>query len=131
AAHPVVPLLVLLTEFADFPPRFWIEPGLTRVLAGTDEAASQARAMGIPPERVSRLSGMVLHPRFYRTGGPEARARVRRELGFPDEALTVMLLFGGKGSPEMEPRAARLREADHGWRVLALCVVNPGLGART
>jgi len=130
AEHPGVPLLVLLTDFADFPPRFWIEPGLTRVLAGTDEAASQARAMGIPPERVSRLSGMVLHPRFYRTSGPEARARVRRELGFPGEALTVMLLFGGKGSPEMEPLAARLLEADHGWRVIAVCGDNPGLVAK-
>ncbi|HEX9203048.1 MAG TPA: glycosyltransferase, partial [Vicinamibacteria bacterium] len=117
-------------DFADFPPRFWIEPGLTRVLVGTDEAAAQARAIGIPPERVSRLSGMVLHPRFYRTSGPEARARVRRELGFPGEALTVMLLFGGKGSPEMEPLAARLLEADHGWRVIAVCGDNPGLVAK-
>src|SRR6266702_4755456 len=130
AEHPGVPLLVLLTDFADFPPRFWIEPGLTRVLVGTDEAAAQARAIGIPPERVSRLSGMVLHPRFYRTSGPEARARVRRELGFPGEALTVMLLFGGQGSPEIEPLAARLLEADSGWRVIAACGDNPGLVAK-
>ncbi len=130
AEHPGVPLLVLLTDFADFPPHFWIEPGFTRVLVGTDEAAAQARAIGIPPERVSRLSGMVLHPRFYRTSGPEARARVRRELGFPGEALTVMLLFGGQGSPEIEPLAARLLEADSGWRVIAACGVPVGFTDR-
>ena len=57
---------------------------------------------------------MVLHPRFYRTDRSEARARVRRELGVPDDAFTLMLLFGGKGSPEMEPLAARLREVGAG-----------------
>ncbi|HSB61592.1 MAG TPA: galactosyldiacylglycerol synthase [Vicinamibacteria bacterium] len=127
AESPGTPFLVLLTDFADFPPRFWIEPGLTRVLVGTDEAAAQARAIGIPPERISRTSGMVLHPRFYRAGGAEARERVRRELGLPGDAFTVTLLFGGKGSPEMEPLAARLLEAGPGWRVLAICGDNPAL----
>ena len=41
-----------------------------------------------------------------------------------------MLLFGGKGSPEMEPLAARLLEADPGWRVIAVCGDNPGLAAK-
>jgi UDP-N-acetylglucosamine:LPS N-acetylglucosamine transferase len=130
AEHPEVPLIVLLTDFADFPPRFWIEPGLGRVLVGTEEAGAQARALGIPPEHLSRLSGMVLHPRFYGTGGTDARARIRRELDFPESALTVMLLFGGKGSPEMEPLAAHLLEEDPGWRVIAVCGENPGLLAK-
>ncbi len=130
AEHPGVPLLVLLTDFADFPPRFWIEPDLSRVIVGTDEAARQALTIGIPPERISRVSGMVLHPRFYGTGRAEARARVRRELAFPEDAFTVMLLFGGKGSPEMEPLAARLLEAPADWRVIALCGDNPDLLAK-
>lgn len=127
AERPGAPFLVLLTDFADFPPRFWIEPGLDRVIVGTEEAASQARAIGVAPERISRVSGMVLHPRFYRMGGTEARARVRGELGFPGEAFTVMLLFGGKGSPEMEPLAERLIEAGPEWRVVAVCGDNPAL----
>jgi 1,2-diacylglycerol 3-beta-galactosyltransferase len=130
AEHPGVPLLVLLTDFADFPPRFWIEPGLSRVIVGTDEAARQALAIGIPPERISRVSGMVLHPRFYRTDRADARARVRRELGIPEDAFTVMLLFGGKGSPEMEPLAARLRELGPEWRVIAICGDNKELLAK-
>ena len=36
AAHPGVPFSVLLTDFADFPPRFWIEPGVDRVIVGTE-----------------------------------------------------------------------------------------------
>jgi 1,2-diacylglycerol 3-beta-galactosyltransferase len=130
AEHPGVPFLVLLTDFADFPPHFWLEPGLARVIVGTDEAARQALAIGIPPDRISRVSGMVLHPRFYRTDRGEARARVRRELGVPDDAFTVMLLFGGKGSPEMEPLAARMRAVGPEWHVIAICGDNPGLLAK-
>ena len=80
-ALPGVPLVVVLTDLADFPPRFWIEPGIDRVVVGTDEAREQAVAIGIPPERVSRVSGMVLHPRFYRAGGPEARDSCPRGAG--------------------------------------------------
>ena len=77
-ALPGVPLVVVLTDLADFPPRFWVEPGLGRVVVGTPEAAAQARSIGIPEPRISQVSGMILHPRFYRAGGPELRERVRR-----------------------------------------------------
>jgi hypothetical protein len=126
---PGVPFLVLLTDFADFPPRFWIEPGLGRVIVGTEEAADQARRLGIAGERISRTSGMVLHPRFYRTP-PDARGRVRGELGLPGDAFTAMLLFGGKGSAEMEPLASRLLARDPSWRILAVAGDNQDLLAK-
>ena len=126
-ALPGVPLVVVLTDLADFPPRFWIEPGLDRVVVGTDEAREQAAAIGIPPERVSRVSGMVLHPRFYRAGGPEARGRARAELALGDGDFAVTLLFGGKGSPEVAPLAQGLLEAEPSFRVIAICGENPAL----
>jgi UDP-N-acetylglucosamine:LPS N-acetylglucosamine transferase len=129
-AIPGVPLVVVLTDFADFPPRFWIEPGIDRVVVGTDEARDQAIATGIPPERVSRVSGMVMHPRFYRAGGPSARGRAREEMGFAGSDFVVSLLFGGKGSPEMAPLAERLLRADPAFRVVAICGENPGLFER-
>jgi len=129
-ALPGVPLVVVLTDLADFPPRFWIEPGIDHVVVGTDEAREQAVAIGIPSARVSRVSGMVLHPRFYRAGGPEARARSRAELSLGDGDFAVTLLFGGKGSPEMAPLAERLLEADPVFRVIAICGENPVLFER-
>jgi 1,2-diacylglycerol 3-beta-galactosyltransferase len=126
-AIPGTPLVVVLTDFADFPPRFWIEPGLDRVVVGSDEARAQALAIGIPPERVSRVSGMVMHPRFYRAGGPAVRGRVRGELGVREADFAVTLLFGGKGSPEMGPLAERLLAADPAFRVVAICGDNPAL----
>jgi UDP-N-acetylglucosamine:LPS N-acetylglucosamine transferase len=129
AAHPGVPFLVLLTDFADFPPRFWIEPGVDRVIVGSDEAVRQAKALGVPADRISRTSGMVLHPRFYPRGGTEARDRIREALGFQPEDFVVLVLLGGKGSPELRPLTGRLLAASPYWRVVAICGDNPALFA--
>ena len=129
-AIPGVPLLVVLTDFADFPKHFWIEPGLDRVVVGSPEAAEQALGLGIPAERVSQVSGMILHPRFYSAGGPEVRERVRAELGIGAAEFTVALLFGGKGSPEIAPLAERLLHEDPALRVIAVCGDNPSLFER-
>jgi UDP-N-acetylglucosamine:LPS N-acetylglucosamine transferase len=130
AACPGVPLLVVLTDLADFPPRFWIEPGIDRLVVGSDEAREQALALGIAAERVSRVSGMILRPSFYRAGGPEARTAMRAELALAEDDFAVMLLFGGKGSPEMPRLADALLAADPTVRVVAVCGDNPDLLAR-
>ncbi len=126
-AHPGVPVVVALTDLADFPPRFWIEPGIDRVVVGTDEAREQALRIGIPADRISRVSGMMLRPRFYRASGPDVRVRTRAELGLTPDDFAVMLLFGGKGSPEMHPLAGALLAVDPSLHVIAVCGDNPGL----
>jgi 1,2-diacylglycerol 3-beta-galactosyltransferase len=103
-----------------------MEPEMDRVLVATDHAEAQARALGVPAPHVVRTSGMVMHPRFYQGERAAARARVRLEMGIPAEAFTVMILFGGKGSAEIEPLAqALLRGTD--WHVVAVCGDNPRL----
>jgi 1,2-diacylglycerol 3-beta-galactosyltransferase len=130
AAVPGAPFLVLLTDLADFPPHFWIEPGVDRVIVATRKAEEQARGAGILPAAISRTSGMVLHPRFYPPAGRAARERVRQELGIPASAFGVLVLFGGKGSAEMVPLSAALLSADRQWHVTALCGDNPALVER-
>jgi 1,2-diacylglycerol 3-beta-galactosyltransferase len=127
SSHPGVPFIVLLTDIADFPPGFWIVPGVERVVVGSDRAAEQAREIGLSPENISRTSGMVLHPRFYTRGGPDARARVRGEMGIGEDEFVLLLLFGGKGSPEMRPLCERLLSRPERWRVVAICGDNPPL----
>jgi UDP:flavonoid glycosyltransferase YjiC (YdhE family) len=124
---PGAPFHVLLTDYADMPPHFWIEPEVDGVIVATDEASRQAAACGIPPDRITRTSGMVLHPRFYPRSTPERRRLVRRELGFPEDEPVVLVLFGGKGSPEMTALCeALLRHAPQA-RVIAVCGDNPDL----
>ncbi len=96
-ALPGVPLVVVLTDLADFPPRFWIEPGIDRVVVGTDEARDQAVAIGIPKGRVTRVSGMVLNPRFYGAADPDARALARAAFGLRRRRLRGEPPLRGKG----------------------------------
>jgi processive 1,2-diacylglycerol beta-glucosyltransferase len=127
AAHPGVPLVVVMTDLADFPPRFWIEPGIDRVVVATEEARRQALATGIPESGITRVSGMVLHPRFHRSSGAGAGSATRRELGFGPGDFVATLLFGGKGSPEMLPLAQRLLAHDPTLRLVAISGENPRL----
>jgi 1,2-diacylglycerol 3-beta-galactosyltransferase len=127
ASLPGVPFVVLLTDFADFPPRFWIEPGVDRLIVGSDQAADQAVALGVPRDRVSRVSGMVLHPRFYPRAGTASREGVRHELQVPDDAFTILVLFGGKGSAEMLPLSGALLREDPDWRLIVVCGENTAL----
>jgi len=128
-AAPGAPFLVLLTDLADLPPHFWIEPGVDGVIVGSAEAAQQARALGLPEEGIHVVSGMPLHPRFYTPAAGDARRRVREELGVPEGAFTAMLLFGGKGSAEIEPLARDLLGIDPALHVIAVCGDNASLQA--
>jgi 1,2-diacylglycerol 3-beta-galactosyltransferase len=124
---PGTPFYVLLTDFADFPPHFWLDGAPDGVIVGTDHAVRQALEHGLPRERIHRLSGMVLHPRFYPAAGPETRVRVRRELGLEDGAFAVLVLFGGKGSPEIKPLSEAMLLESPALRVIAICGDNPPL----
>jgi 1,2-diacylglycerol 3-beta-galactosyltransferase len=117
---PRPPFVVLMTDLADFGPRFWLEEGLDGVVVPTEEAARQALSLGLPQGRIWRTSGLVLHPRFYPRGSAEVRARVRQELGARGEDGLAMLLFGGNGSPEMLGLAAALLSRTEA-RVVAVC----------
>lgn len=107
-ARPGVPFVTVLTDMADHPPNFWIEPDLSQhLVCGTEHAYAQAVAAGCPPGRVHRSSGMILRPEFY-AQAPMERAAERRRVGLDADAPTALVLFGGTGSQAMKGIAARL-----------------------
>lgn len=112
-ARPGAPLVTVLTDMADHPPNFWIEPGLDQhLVCGTEHAARQALAAGCAPRHVHRSSGMILRPDFYLHPTLAAiagnRAAERRRAGLDEATPTGLVLFGGTGSPVMKHIAARL-----------------------
>lgn len=107
-ALPGVPFVTVLTDIADFPPNFWIEPAQDQYLVcGSDRALAQARAAGYPDTRLFLTSGMVLRPHFYRPAQHD-RAAERRRLGLPAQGPVAVVCFGGHGSMAMLKIARQL-----------------------
>lgn len=125
AIHPRTPLATILTDLADYPPHFWMERGQDQFyVCGTEKAVQQAAALGYGPDRVFRVSGMILNPRFYQPVEAE-RAAERRRLKLDPERPTGLILFGGQGSTHMKAILERLRQS--GAQFIAICGKNEGL----
>lgn len=122
-ARPGVPFVTVLTDMADLPPHFWIEPDLPQhLICGTAHAVTQALSAGCDPARVHRTSGMILRPDFY-AGTSLDRAAERRALGLDADTPTGLVLFGGAGSRVMKRIAARLPDTP----LILLCGRNEAL----
>ena len=101
AALPAVPFVTVMTDLADHPPNFWIEPGQDHhIVCGTPRAAQQAASMGYRTEQIHLTSGMIIRPEFYRPPLAD-RAAERRRLGLDSDRPTGVVMFGGYGSRVM------------------------------
>ena len=120
ATMPDAAFVTLITDFADYPPHFWIEPESQYVICGTERAVAQAVALGHTRDRVFRTSGMVLNPRFYST--PEVnRAKEGEKLGLHPDWPTALVLFGGHGSSVMLKIAQRLQQSNLQVQMILIC----------
>ena len=128
--YPGRPFVTVITDLADFPPRFWIEPAKNQiVIAGTEKAVEQARAFGKDDAHVFGVSGMVLRPEFYAESAVDAAA-VKRELGLREDLPTAMVLFGGFGSKVMYEITEKLDAARLPVQLILICGKNEKLAAR-
>ncbi len=122
-----IPLVTILTDFADYPPHFWMEPLQPQTfICGTDKAVEQALTLGHPRESVHGVSGMILRPKFYEPPALD-RAAERQRLGLKPDVPTGLVLFGGEGSSAMLDIARRVRQD---VQLLFLCGKNDKLRRR-
>ena len=119
-ALPGTPYVTLLTDIADYPPHFWIEPQDQYVICGSERAARQARELGMAEQRILRTSGMILNPRFYVPQVSDREAE-RARLGLRRDLATGLVLFGGEGSMDIVEVAKRLNHAGNGVQLILLC----------
>jgi 1,2-diacylglycerol 3-beta-galactosyltransferase len=107
-ACPRIPYATILTDFADFPPHFWIEPNQPQhLICGTARAAAQARGAVQDDACVHETSGMIINPGFYRTLNLDRRAEMPK-LNLDPDRPTGMVMFGGHGSRVMRGISKRL-----------------------
>ena len=123
-ALPGVPYVTVLTDLADVPPNFWIEPDQAQhFVCGTTKAVEQARVLGHADERIHATSGMIIRPDFY-TPARCDQQRERRRHGLDPSRPTGVVLFGGHGSKAMLGIAQKLAETT---QLILICGHNKSL----
>lgn len=124
-ALPGVPYITVMTDMADYPPNFWREPDVAQhLVCGTDRAMAQALVAGHAKHLLHRVSGMIVHPRFY-VPLVEERAQHRARFGLNADTPTGVVMFGGAGSKTMEAIARALPDTP----LVLMCGHNAKLAA--
>src|SRR5258708_3359271 len=94
SVYPGRPFVTIITDLADFPPRFWIEPIPEQiVVVGSERAEQQARDFGKTEKNLFQASGMILLPEFY-AEQKESPIAIRSSLGLDAKLPTAIVLFG-------------------------------------
>lgn len=125
---PNVPFVTLLTDFADYPPHFWIERESQYLICGTEKAEQQAFELGHDREHVFLASGMVMKPKFYQKPALN-RTEERRKLGLDPDIPVGIVLFGGHGSGTMLDIVKRIDAASIKVQLILICGKNSKLQA--
>jgi hypothetical protein len=127
---PGRPFVTIITDLADFPPHFWIEPIQEQyIIAGTQRAAEQAKAIGHDDAHIFATSGMILRPDFYAPDDSDPIA-LRAELALKPDLPTAIVLFGGHGSKVMYEITDRLDRANLPVQLILVCGRNEALAAK-
>src|SRR5580700_4161465 len=127
---PGRPFVTIITDLADFPPHFWIEPIKDQyIVAGTERAVEQAKAIGHDDAHIFATSGMILRPDFYLPDNSDPLA-LRDELGLQPALPTAIVLFGGHGSKVMFDITERLDAANLPVQLILVCGRNEALAAK-
>lgn len=128
SVFPDRPFITILTDIADYPPRFWIERQPQYLICGSERAVGQAHALGHSRQRIFHASGMILHPRFYE---PQLRDRAgeRKRLGLLPDVPTGLVLFGGQGSQAILDIVDQLDHSQVNVQLILICGKNQKLAA--
>jgi 1,2-diacylglycerol 3-beta-galactosyltransferase len=131
SVYPGRPFVTVITDLADFPPRFWIEPIAGQiVIAGSDRAATQARDFGkVEGKNLFQTSGMILRPEFY-AEQKEGSTEIRQQLGLDLNLPTAIVLFGGYGSNVIYDIAQQIDSARLPLQMILICGKNEKLAER-
>lgn len=121
-----VPYVTVMTDIADYPPHFWIEPGQDQhIVCGSARAVEQARAAGYSDRQIARTSGMMLRPAFYDPVTVD-RESMLRDHGLDAHRPTGLVMFGGQGSMQM----LRIADALADKQLILVCGHNAALASR-
>ena len=125
-ARPQAPYVTILTDFADFPPHFWIEPRQAQhFICGTPKAVGPGARNGLWREPSSRHLRHDHPSRLLRPSHVDRRAELKK-LNLDPDRPTGIVMFGGHGSRVMQGIARRLDDT----QLILICGHNAALAQR-
>jgi Glycosyltransferase family 28 C-terminal domain/Monogalactosyldiacylglycerol (MGDG) synthase len=125
---PATAFATLLTDFADYPPHFWIERQEQYLICGTEKAEQQAFEHGHDRDHVFLASGMVMKAKFYEKRTIDREVELKR-LGLDPALPTGIVLFGGHGSSTMLDIVKRLNAGTSQMQLILICGKNRALSS--
>lgn len=123
---PEAAFATLITDLADYPPHFWIEPQSEYLICGTERARQQAIDLGHEEDHVFLASGMILRPKFYQEVAVD-RSAERQRLRLDPDLPTGLVLFGGQGSGTILQIAKSLNASKANLQLILICGKNQKL----
>jgi hypothetical protein len=125
-SSPATAFATLLTDFADYPPHFWIERQNQYLICGTEKAEQQAFETGHCRDHVFLASGMVMKAKFYERRAIDREGELKK-LGLDPALPTGIVLFGGHGSSTMLDIVKRLDAGQSKLQMILICGKNTRL----
>jgi len=123
--------ITILTDFAHSKAHPWLQSRFQNVLVGTDQAQEQAAELGFAQERIIRISGMLVHPRFYSLHTRVELDEFRAMYGLEPKAMTFMIMFGSHPPTEfVEGLVKKLSERTEAANCICMCGKNSDLRER-
>ena len=123
---PRTAFVTLLTDFADYPPHFWIERQKQFLICGSERAEQQAFALGHDRDHVFLASGMIMKPKFYQRTSVDRKSEQGR-LGLDSDIPVGIVLFGGHGSGTMLHIVKRINAVSIKVQLILICGKNTKL----
>ncbi|MBD2529378.1 UDP-N-acetylglucosamine--LPS N-acetylglucosamine transferase [Nostoc flagelliforme FACHB-838] len=117
---PNVPFTTVMTDHADCPPNFWIDPQGQFLICPTQRAVEQAKNLGYTQERIFSTSGVVIHPRFSEPVNSDRKIE-RKRLGLNPDLPTGLITFGSQGSKAMLEIADSLEKSSLNLQLIFIC----------
>ena len=119
-----LPNMMVITDHSETYRNSWVPRSATHLLSFSERGFRQGQESNI--DHVTHISGPVLRPAFF-IRSPDRVNALKQRLGFSADRKTILVFYGGNGSPKMIKIAKALEKLNEAANVIFVCGHNKAL----